>query len=277
MCTWNAGKGGNSEATPVVGLASAELNAVEFARRRLGIEPDERQAAVLMSEAKRGILNCTRQWGKSTMAAAKAVYRAFTRPGSMVLVASPSKRQSGEFLMKASGMVRLLRLPVRRDGSNEMSLAFANGSRIVGVPGLEKTVRGFSKVSMLLIDEAARVEDEMYHALRPMLAVGGGDLWLMSTPFGKRGFFYDEWSHGGKEWERFRVRATECPRIPKEFLEDERRRRKGMFEQEYMTEFVADDVSVFDRDVVERAVDPKVKPLALRLKFGTSTWDPARK
>jgi hypothetical protein len=237
MCTWNAGKGGNSEATPVVGLASAELNAVEFARRRLGIEPDERQAAVLMSEAKRGILNCTRQWGKSTMAAAKAVYRAFTRPGSMVLVASPSKRQSGEFLMKASGMVRLLRLPVRRDGSNEMSLAFANGSRIVGVPGLEKTVRGFSKVSMLLIDEAARVEDEMYHALRP----------------------------------------TECPRIPKEFLEEERRRRKGMFEQEYMTEFVADDVSVFDRDVVERAVDPKVKPLALRLKFGTSTWDPARK
>jgi hypothetical protein len=118
-----------------------------------------------------------------------------------------------------------------------MSLAFANGSRIVGVPGLEKTVRGFSAVSMLLIDEAARVEDEMYHALRP----------------------------------------TECPRIPKEFLEDERRRRKGMFEQEYMTEFVADDVSVFDRDVVERAVDPKVKPLALRLKFGTSTWDPARK
>ena len=237
MCTWNAGKGGNSEATPVVGVVQEELNAVEFARRRLGIEPDERQAAVLMSEAKRGILNCTRQWGKSTMAAAKAVYRAFTRPGSMVLVASPSKRQSGEFLMKASGMVRLLRLPVRRDGSNEMSLAFANGSRIVGVPGLEKTVRGFSAVSMLLIDEAARVEDEMYHALRP----------------------------------------TECPRIPKEFLEDERRRRKGMFEQEYMTEFVADDVSVFDRDVVERAVDPKVKPLALRLKFGTSTWDPARK
>jgi hypothetical protein len=70
--------------------------------------------------------------------------------------------------------------------------------------------------------------------------------------------------------------ATQKPEFP-EFLEEERRRRKGMFEQEYMTEFVADDVSVFDRDVVERAVDPKVKPLALRLKFGTSTWDPARK
>jgi hypothetical protein len=52
-------------------------DAVEFARTRLGIEPDERQAEVLRSEAKRGMLNCTRQWGKSTIAAAKAVHRAY--------------------------------------------------------------------------------------------------------------------------------------------------------------------------------------------------------
>ena len=35
---------------------------------------------------------------------------------------------------------------------------------------------------LLLIDEASRVEDAMYKALRPMLAVAQGDLWLMSTP-----------------------------------------------------------------------------------------------
>jgi hypothetical protein len=29
----------------------------------------------------------------------------------------------------------------------------------------------------------------MYKSLRPTLAVGNGDLWLMSTPYGKRGFF----------------------------------------------------------------------------------------
>jgi hypothetical protein len=39
-----------------------------------------------------------------------------------------------------------------------------------------------------------------------------GDLWLMSTPNGKRGFFWDEWDHGGEEWERISVPATECPR-----------------------------------------------------------------
>jgi hypothetical protein len=39
---------------------------------------------------------------------------------------------------------------------------------------MEDTIRGFSAVSMLVIDEASRVSDEMYEALRPMLAVGDG-------------------------------------------------------------------------------------------------------
>jgi hypothetical protein len=49
-------------------------------------------------------------------------------------------------------------------------------------------VRKFSAASLMLIDEAARVSDEMYKAVRPMLAVGDGNLWLMSTPFGKGSF-----------------------------------------------------------------------------------------
>jgi hypothetical protein len=80
-----------------------------------------------------------------------------------------------------------------RDGHNTTSLLFPNGSRIVGLPGTEATVRGFSAVSLLLIDEASRVPDEIYKALRPTLAVGNGDLWLMSTPHGQRGFFYETW------------------------------------------------------------------------------------
>ena len=48
------------------------IDVVEFARKRLRFEPGEPQIEVLRSDAKRGILNCTRQWGKSTIAAAKA-------------------------------------------------------------------------------------------------------------------------------------------------------------------------------------------------------------
>ncbi len=239
----------------------AAPDAVEFARTRFGFEPDERQAEVLRSEAQRGILNCTRQWGKSTVAAAKAVHRAYTRPKSLVLVASPSYRQSGEFVRKAAEMVAMLGIPVRGDGFNGVSLAFPNGSRIVGLPGVEGTVRGFSAVSMLLIDEASRVEEAMYKALRPMLAVGGGDLWILSTPFRKRGFFYRSWANGGEEWHRIRVTALECPRIKREFLEEEREQQKGDFEMEYMCEFMEDGAGVFSRDLVEKALDSSVKPL----------------
>ena len=121
---------------------------------------------------------------------------------------------------------------------------------------MEGTVRGFSAVSLLLIDEAARVTDAMYKALRPMLAVGDGDLWLMSTPCGKRGFFYECWEHEGSEWFRVSVPATECARIPREFLEAERRAVGPLwFAQEYMGEFVDSGAAVFGRDLVDRAVD----------------------
>jgi len=118
-------------------VSQAVLDAVEFARTRLEFEPDERQAEVLRSEAKRGILNCSRQWGKSTVAAAKAVHRAYSRAGSLVLVASPSERQSAEFLRKTAEFVKRLGITPRGDGDNKMSLAFPNGSRIVGLPGVE--------------------------------------------------------------------------------------------------------------------------------------------
>jgi len=239
------------------------LTVVEFARERLGFEPDLWQAEVLASAAKRGILNCTRQWGKSTVAAIKALHRAFSAAGSLVIVASPTERQSAEFLRKASEFVLRLGVRPRGDGKNSTSLLLPNGSRIIGLPGKEGTIRGFSAVSLLVIDEAARVPDAVYKALRPMLAVADGDLWMLSTPAGKSGFFYENWEHGGDEWERMAVPATECSRISEKFLEEERRQMGEIwFRQEYMCEFVDSGESMFDRDVVMRAFDD-VEPLGI--------------
>jgi len=193
-----------------------------------------------------------------------AVHRAYTRKGSTVLVASPSGRQSGELVLKAEDMLGTIGISVQGDGNNERSLELPNGSRIVGLPENPSKVRGFSAVSLLLIDEAAQVEEAMYKALRPMLAVSNGDLWLMSTPYGKRGFFYECWEHGGPEWLRVSVKATECPRIGAAFLEEERREMgAAWFQQEYMAEFVDNGSTVFARDVVEAAIDDEVAPLWL--------------
>jgi Mrp family chromosome partitioning ATPase len=108
---------------------------VEFARKRLQFEPDERQTEVLGSVAKRGILNCTRQWGKSTIAAAKAVHRAYMEKGCTVLVASPSERQSAELVRKAAELLARAGIPAKGDGHNDVSLQLPNGSRIIGITG----------------------------------------------------------------------------------------------------------------------------------------------
>ncbi len=236
--------------------------ATEWVKEKLKFQPDAAQERVLTTQSKRVVMNCTRQWGKSTVTAAKAVHQASTVAESLTLVVSPSARQTGEFLRKAEGFVRKLGLRSKGDGDNEMSLLLPNRSRIVGVPGNESTVRGFSAVSLLLVDEAARVEDEMYLAVRPMMAVSNGTLWLMSTPFGKRGFFYETWAEGGAEWERVRVAADECPRIQPAFLEEERRTMgERWYHQEYQCEFVDSVSGIFDRELVERAVTREVKPL----------------
>ena len=227
----------------------------------LGIQLDELQSRVLESPTRRGILNCTRQWGKSTVTAAKAVYEACTKPESLTIVVSPTARQSGEFVRKASAFVRRLGLKARGDGDNEISLLFPNRSRIVGLPGTEATVRGFSAVSLLLVDEASRVSDDLYIAIRPMLAVSGGALWLISTPYGKRGFFYETWANGGPQWERIRVPASECPRTAPEHLRDERAAMGDRrFLQEYGCEFGATEDGMFDRDVAEQAFDDAFEP-----------------
>ena len=231
---------------------------------QIGFAPDAEQARLLDSGGQRVILNCTRQWGKSTVTAAKAVREAWRRPESLTLVVSPSGRQSGEFLRKAATFVRRLGIRPTGDGDNGLSLQLPNGARIVGLPGSEATVRGFSRVALILVDEAARVPDEMYKAVRTMLAVGGGALWLMSTPHGKRGFFWETWTNGGPEWQRVKAAATECPRIGASFLEEERRALgERWFRQEYLCEFTENDESLFRTDDIQAAIDHGIEPLAI--------------
>lgn len=241
---------------------AAVLDPVEFARTRLKFEPDEVQADILRSKAKRGILCCTRQFGKTTVSAAKAIHRAVTEPGSLIVVTSPGERQSGIWMRCAAEMLARLGIRKRGDGYNRLSLALPNGSRIVGLPDAEEKVRGFSGLSMLFVDEAARVPEEMYTSVWPMLAISDGDFWMMSTPYGKRGYFYEEWAHGSERWKRVFVPATECGRIRKDFLEEQRSTLPiDKFRQEYLCEFLGSGTGMFDRDLIEAALSDEIEPL----------------
>lgn len=226
---------------------------------RLGFALDPWQEQVLRTPAKRVILNCSRQSGKSTVTALLALHQAIYRPPALVLLLSPSLRQSGELFRKVTAFYRQMEKPVPPEAESALRLELENGSRIVSLPGKEQTVRGFSGVTLLVVDEAARVPDALYYSIRPMLAVSGGRIVLLSTPFGTRGFFFREWQEG-EEWDKIKITAYDCPRIPAEFLEEEKRTMgEWWFKQEYLGEFLDAQSQAFTYQAVQAAFKEEIE------------------
>jgi hypothetical protein len=198
--------------------------------RLLGFEPDPWQLDILVARYRRLLLNCSRQSGKSTVIAVLSLIEALMFRDAKILLLSCSQRQSAElFRLVAQFHSRLKGADANRRTLHELELK--NGSRVIS---------GYSGVHLLVIDEAARVPDDLYDTVRPMLATSRGRLVLLSTPCGKRGFFYDAWTRGGDDWKRVQVTAQECPRITAEFLDEERRcKTEPVFRQEYECSFEA--------------------------------------
>jgi hypothetical protein len=220
-----------------------------------GLIPDDWQHDLLTSTAPRILLNASRQSGKSTITAVIAVHTALSVPGSLVLLLSPTSRQSSELFKKCLAVYRSAGKPVSPESETALSLTLDNRSRIVSLPGKEPTVRGYSGVGLLCIDEASRVPDDLYLAVRPMLAVSGGRLIALSTPHGNRGWFYDSWT-GPEAWERYEVPATMVPRIAAAFLEEERRTLgEWWYQQEYLCQFMDAQSSMFRTVDIDAAFD----------------------
>ena len=251
-----------SLASGLAGDLAAALDPVVMARRA-GWTPDDWQARVLRSSSSRIILNCSRQSGKSTTIATLALHTAIYHPSSLILLLSPGERQSSELMKKLRDTYRALPDPkVSTVGESVLTMAFAHGSRVVALPGSESTIRGYSGAAMLVIDEASRVDDQLYFSIRPMLAVSSGKLCLLSTPWGRRGFFHKEWVDGGGDWGRYEVPATMCPRISPEFLESERRTMSPFFfNQEYMCQFAETSSQLFTGDDIQASISGDVAPL----------------
>ncbi len=238
------------------------LDPVRMARDA-GIDLDPWQAQLARSQSQRILVNCSRQSGKSTIAGVLSDHTAYYDPGAPILLLSPSLRQSSELFRKCLDVYRALGRSEPAEAESALRLELENGSRIISLPGKEGTVRGISKVKLLIIDEASRVPDELYKAVRPMLAVSGGRLILLSTPFGTRGFFWEAWKQREK-WDYYEIDATQCPRISPAFLEEEKETLgEWFFLQEYMCQFMDAETAAFRSQDIERIVKPGIETWAL--------------
>jgi hypothetical protein len=226
-----------------------------------GMAPDPWQAGLLRSSHPERLLLCARQAGKSTAAAA-LVLRYLLEPDSLVLILSETERQSKLLLHEPGKILWLydrLGQPVRARKRQETSLTLANGSRVIALPDNPAGIVGYSSVSLLVIDEAALVSDELYQCVRPMLAVSKGDVIALSSPYGKRGWFYREWEQGDG-WRRTAVDSTQCPRHGGDFIARETMRvGPRRVAQDYFLRFNDAVGQVFSQDVIDRAVSGYVE------------------
>lgn len=228
-------------------------------------EPDDWQARALTSSARQMIFNCSRQSGKSTVTSTIATHTALAYPGALVLLVAPATRQSGELYDKCVHVYDSIGQRVEPDRQTVDTLITPNGSRIVALPGAHGTTRGFSGVTLVVIDEAAFfAKDDIYYSLRPMLAVSRGRLLLLSTPWGQRGFFWKEWTQGGDDWERYEIPASMCPRIPAEYLAKEKRTQGPLYYGEYECKFLDAANSIFSSEFIEAAASADVVPIIRR-------------
>jgi Terminase large subunit, T4likevirus-type, N-terminal len=227
----------------------------------VGLTLDPWQADLLRARPQRSLLLCSRQAGKSTVTALLALSVALHEAPALILLVSPSQRQSAELFRT------VMLFHSKLSGAPEVTLEstlraqLTNGSRILALPGTEKTIRGYAAADLVVIDEAARVEDELLAAVRPMLATSNGRLIALTTPAGKRGWFFETW-HSDNDWHRVKVSATDCPRITQEFLDEELRELgQQRFSEEYGLAFLDSEEMVFPSAIIAAAFTPEVTPL----------------
>jgi hypothetical protein len=190
------------------------------------------------------------------------VHTALYEPGSLVLLSGPSLRQAQELFYKCVYLHRVTNEIVATENMSALRLELANRSRIIALPGTEATIRGYSGPRLVILDEAAWIPDALFYALTPMLAVSGGQLIAMTTPGGKRGWFWREWTEGSDDYTRVKITAAEVDRISDDFLRRERRRMpSAVFQSEYFCDFTDAIDSVFRFADIEAAFSDEIEPL----------------
>jgi hypothetical protein len=234
-----------------------------------GFTPDPWQREFLTSVDSWNLLCCARQVGKSLAVSMLALHTALTRPNSTTIVVAPIEPQANELLRKVMTAFNRVGRPMGVKREAVTTLELANNARVIALPGKERSVHSYT-ADLLIIDEAARVPDEVYHGASPQLSASKGRLIALSTAFSKSGWFFKEWSEG-TGYRKWSITARECPRHTPEFLARERRSMGDRwFAMAYLNEFGDDIASIFSAEEIGRAVSGEVKPL-----FGAAGESPA--
>ena len=234
-------------------------NAVAFAEQKIGIKLDDWQKQYINTEGNTAV-RAGRQSGKSFAESLRVALFALLHPKTQTLIIGAVDRQSVELFEKVKSHIIVLAKNNIKGKPTMHKIELSNGSKIIALP-CGRTGYGLRNYAIhkLVVDEAHYVPEEVFVAVRPMLATTGGTIDLLSTPRGNKGFFHDCFSDD--EFTTFHVLSKDCPRITEEFLKSEKKRMtKLQFAQEYEAEFLDQLQQFFSKDLIDSCIIPPNLP-----------------
>ena len=217
-----------------------------FVEEFIGIEPFDYQKEFLDNPSNRKLFVAGRRVGKSRSASWKALWYAITHAEAEVLLTAKTQRQSMELFRQIKSEIRQSEAEndewgIQRETRTEVN--FSNGSRIVCLPlGRDgSNIRGYG-ADLLIVDEAAYVPEEIFQeVLMPFLAVGENKFVMISTPRGKRGFFWKRYDESQRDENRYFVQQVPTmsnPKVPDQWIDQQRKNLTPMqFKREIKGEF----------------------------------------
>lgn len=199
------------------------------------------------------VVKAKRQVGKSILAITTLLFFAFKNGDSIGVCVEPTLGQSRRLykqLLKAVGGETSE--VVKSANSTLLEIEFINGAQIVFKSGEQgEALRGITvKHSILILDEAAYLSDDIIDILLPTVDVNKCPILYVSSPMFESGRFYERYNEGlvGNEyvqsfdWSQYDLSMF----LPPEKLEYYRKTLPPLkFRSEYLGEFIADKSFVF--------------------------------
>lgn len=235
------------------------------------IELDEWQKKILATKG--NICICSgRQVGKSTVISIDAGEYAIKNPNKTIMIISAVERQA--LLLFEKVLAHIYNnyksyIKKGKDKPTKHTLKLGNGSVIHCLPTGDSGfgIRGYT-IDRLYADEAHFIKEDVWAAVTPMLATTGGDIVLLSTPFGTEGYFHR--CFHDKNFTAFHISTEDVAEARKEpqrkrlleFLADEKlRMTKLQYQQEYLGLFVGGIQRFFPDELIDKCCISKTSDI----------------
>ena len=255
----------SSPATPEV-CPQIDQKPSVWAKQALHFEAEPKQVEVLDHDGHRLILCCPRQWGKSTLIALKALHYSLNHPNSEIVVVSDTEDHAGIIVQKIMTYASAIRIPKQRARGKQYSVELPNGAKIFALPSTTKSVVGYT-ANVIIVDEAALVDDEVIGYLWRSLARTNGKIWLLSTPRGQVGLFFAIWHDDSNNWHRVKATIADATYMDPAFIQEQKQLFPATFRQDFHCEFLQAPGRLFTIEKLKRCVDPALNNRGPRFNY----------